>query len=431
MMTAQLNPGELGAAPGVGTLESFMYFPAPLALLNLDGQLELANTRFAQRLGRSEIDPKSLAGVARAADSGWHSLAGAGGGAGLRVLAVKTPHRILVIVEDPAEAQPAGVLETLLGRVRELEQLVATDHLTGAWNRAHLDRVIRAEIARSLAYRQPLSLVLLDIDHFKRINEGLGQSAGDAVLCELVRLVRSRIRASDLLFRWGGEEFAILISAAGYRHAETVADLLRNAIADHRFGQVGAVTVSLGVAEHNGNEDADTWFRRLDEAQYAAKRNGRNRVAVDRAGNSDKWAAERGVSALRLEWLEGYECGNATVDEEHREIFSLANVLIDESLSEPFGPESFKSALAALLDHVESHFADEEAILKEYCYAQFDEHRRSHAGLLLRARRFQKLAGSGEFKMGSVVEFLAQELVARHLRIVDRGFFPLFAKERA
>lgn len=419
-----------GSALEAGALESFMYFPAPLALLNLQGQLELVNNRFAQSLSRSEIDPKSLSALVKEADTGWR-VAGAGGAAGWRIRAVKTPHRVLVIGEDRADGGSSERVDALLTRLGELEQLVATDHLTGAWNRTHLNRVIPAEITRSTVYRQPLSLILLDVDHFKRINDTLGHPAGDAVLCELVRLLRSRIRASDLLFRWGGEEFVIMISAAGYRHAETVAETLREAVARHQFAGVGSVTVSLGVAEHDGNEESEAWFRRLDKALYAAKDGGRNRVAVDRRGNSDRWAAERGASALRLEWLEGYECGNPVIDEEHREIFRLANALIDASLAEPCVPASFKSALDTLIDRVERHFADEEAILGQYCYAQFDEHRRSHAGLLQRARRFQKQADSGDFNMGTVVEFLAQDLVARHLRIVDRGFFPLFSRERA
>jgi diguanylate cyclase (GGDEF)-like protein/hemerythrin-like metal-binding protein len=430
MMTTQSPPVDPGGAASVGTLESFMYFPSPLALLNREGQLELANTRFAQSLGRAEIDPKRLAEVARGGDSDWHSL-GPGGEGGPRVRAVKTPHRVLIIVEDRNEARSPGLLDALLNRVKELEQLVATDHLTGAWNRTHFDRVIRAEITRSLSYRQPLSLLLMEVDGFKQISETGGQAAGDAVLCALANVVKSRIRASDLLFRWEGARFVILISATGYRHAETVAETLRSAVLEHRFAQAGTISVSFGVAELEGNEDAEAWFARLEHALQTAKSNGRNRVAVERTGNSDTWAAERGTSALHLEWLEGYECGNAVIDAEHREIFELANALIDASLREPFEPAVFKAALSNLLDHVERHFADEETILKDYCYAQFEDHRRSHAGLLLRARRFQKLAGTGEFSMAGVVEFLAQELVARHLRIVDRGFFPLFAKERA
>lgn len=398
---------DAGGALEAGVLESFMYFPAPLALLNLHGELELVNNRFAQSLGRSEIDPKGLAALVKDADTGWRTVAGAGGEAGRRIRAVKTPHRVLVIGEDCADGGSSERVDALLTRLGELEQLVATDHLTGAWNRTHLNRVIPSEIARSTANRQPLSLILLDVDHFRRIGDTLGHPAGDAALGELVQLLRSRIRASDLLFRWGGEEFVIMISAAGYRGAETVAETLREAVAHHQFAGAGSLTVSLGVAEHDGNEEAGAWFRRLGKALCTARDGGRNRVAVDRRGNSDRWAAERGASASHLEWLEGYERGNATIDAEHREIFRLANALIDASLAEPCVPASLRMAVDMLIDHVERHFADEEAILSQYCYAQFDEHRRSHAGLLQRARRFQKQADSGDFNMESMIEFLA------------------------
>lgn len=405
-----------------------MYFPSPLALLNQDGQLELANRRFAQCLARAEIDPRSLAGAARVSDADWHSVPAADGSTRLRIRSVKTPHRVLVIGEDAASVDSSGKLDALLNRVKELEQLVATDHLTGAWNRTHLEHVIDAEITRSVSYRQPLSLILLDVDHFKQINDAHGHTAGDNLLRELVTLLRSRIRTSDLLFRRDGGEFVILLASAGYRHAMVVAENVRTAVESHGFAGMGNVTVSVGVAEHDASEEANAWFGRLDEALIAARNAGRNRVVVDRKGNSDRWAAERGTSALRLEWLEGYECGNTTIDTEHREIFNLANDLIDASLREPVEMASFKSALAVLIDHVERHFADEEAILSQLCYAQFEEHRRSHAGLLARARRFQKQTESGDFHMGNLVEFLAQDMVARHLRIVDRGFFPLFSK---
>ncbi len=427
-MSTQENPESSGSTQGAGALESFMYFPSPLALLNQEGQLELANRRFAQCLARAEIDPKSLAGAARVTDADWHPVAAADGLPRMRIRTVKTPHRVLVIGEDLALVAPAGKLDALLNRVKELEQLVATDHLTGAWNRTHLDHVIDAEITRSVSYRQPLSLILLDVDHFKRINDTHGHPAGDQLLCELVNLVRSKIRTSDLLFRRDGGEFVILLASAGYRHALVVAENVRAAVSSHEFAGTGSVTVSMGVAEHDASEEADAWYGRLDEALIAARSAGRNRVVVDRKGNSDRWAAERGASALRLDWLEGYECGNVTIDTEHREIFNLANDLIDASLRDPVEMTSFKSALAALIDHVERHFADEEAILSQLCYAQFEEHRRSHAGLLARARRFQKQTESEEFHMGNLVEFLAQDLVARHLRIVDRGFFPLFSK---
>ena len=303
----------------------------------------------------------------------------------------------------------------------------STDHLTGAWNRAHLERVLESELARSMAGRQPLSLILFDIDHFKNINDSYGHAAGDSVLIELVQLVRSRVRASDLLFRWGGEEFVVLAASVGYRSAERIAEKLRQAVAEHPFETVGAVTVSLGVAEHDGDEDADGWFRRMDEALYEAKRSGRNRCVVARRGNSDAWAAAGGASVLHLVWQEGYECGDPTIDAEHQELYRLANKLIDASLQQPMQAAAMNALLEEFLTQVQRHFADEEAILARLQYHHLVEHKRAHAGLVRRALLMADRFESGDGSVGELVEFLAQDLVARHLNSVDRAFFPLFA----
>ncbi len=337
-------------------------------------------------------------------------------------------HRTLLILDDPGGGEHHGELDALRARIGDLEQLAATDHLTGAWNRAHLDRVIEPELARSLANRQPLSLIMFDIDHFKNINDTFGHAVGDTVLRELVQLVHSRIRASDLLFRWGGEEFVVLLSSAGYRRAESVAESLRQAVASHTFEGAGVVTVSLGVAEHDGDEDAATWFRRLDAALYEGKQSGRNRVVVARRGNSDIWATEGGGSVLHLIWLEGYECGDPTIDAEHRELFLLANKLIDAALPAQVKPVEVRAALGEFLAHMQRHFSDEEAILAQLHYDNLAEHRRAHAGLIRRALAMVAQLDAGELSLGTIVEFLAQDVVARHLAVMDRAFFPLFRK---
>jgi len=346
----------------------------------------------------------------------------------VRARVIEAPGRILLVVDEPAPARRRGELESLRTRVSQLEQLAATDHLTGAWNRAHFERVITAELARSVAKREPVSLLLLDMDNFKFVNDTFGHGVGDAVLCELARLVQSRIRPSDILFRWGGEEFAVLVTGAGYRAAERTAENLREAVADHVFRDAGHVTVSLGVAEHVGEEDSDTWFRRLDEALYSAKHAGRDRVVVDRQGNSDVWANAGGLSVLQLVWQEAYECGDPTIDGEHRELFEMANRLIDATTRADIEGEAFLNSLDALLAHVQQHFSDEEAILERLHYADLEPHRRAHRGLLRRAGYLKERALAGEASLGSVVEFVAQDVVARHLLTVDRAFFPLFGK---
>jgi diguanylate cyclase (GGDEF)-like protein/hemerythrin-like metal-binding protein len=392
------------------------------------------NAALLARFGAASVVPKAGADGARGGNGDCMvELRSPGRKEAIEVHArlIRMPDLTLLILDGGGAPEPEDEVTRLRGRISELEQLASTDHLTGAWNRAHFDRVIEVELARSLACRQPVSLVLLDIDHFKAINDCHGHDIGDAVLRELVQLVQSRIRASDFLFRWGGEEFAVLAATHGYRGAERLAENLRSAVAAHSFRGVGSVAISLGVAEHLGMEPPAAWFQRLDQALYAAKEGGRDRVVVDRRGNSDAWAKQAGVSALHLAWQEAFECGDPTIDTEHRELFGLANVLIDAAAHGQAEPARFRSALGALLTHVAKHFADEEAILAEHRYADLEQHKRAHAGLLRRADYLKVRVESGQADLGSVVEFLAQDVVARHLLAVDRAFFPLFAGKPA
>lgn len=180
-------------------------------------------------------------------------------------------------------------------RGRTLHALAMTDPLTGAANRRSLERFGRAAIADARV--RPLSVVALDVDHFKRINDRHGHAAGDAVLRAVAAACRRELRQADLLGRTGGEEFVAVLPGIGRDAARGVAERLRSAIAQLGFdtGVPGlAVTASLGVAEHRA-EDADfrALLQRADRALYRAKRRGRDRVEcdVDDAGDAPPTAA--------------------------------------------------------------------------------------------------------------------------------------------
>lgn len=416
------GPGNLSAH----ALEIFQRFPAPLALVATDGSATI-NRQFALQLDEACLETEAVRAVAGSPGGKGVRLRLAGSTSGdidMYVSSVRVENLSLLFFDDtPGSAADERIAE-LQKRISELERSSSTDHLTGAWNRAHLDRVIETELARSLRFRQPLSLLLLDIDHFKQINDRHGHQAGDAVLRELVSLVRANIRTADLLFRWGGEEFVVLATSTGYRRAATLAESLRTKIAQHGFPEAGRLTVSIGVAEHNANETAAAWFARLDESLYSAKRGGRDRVVVAECGNSDAWNRDDSISALHLDWREDYECGHALIDAEHRELFELANSLLDTIMS---GGEA-RSALDRLIEHVRKHFADEEAILAEHAYPRLDAHRAAHAALLAKAEELRTRMAHGHAGLGVVVEFLARDVVARHLFSADRDFFPLLAR---
>lgn len=331
--------------------------------------------------------------------------------------------------ESPCRDQDVCVVRReLTEKLAQLEQRVATDPLTGLWNRNHFDHVIEMEIDRGRRHKQPLSLILFDVDHFKRVNDDFGHQAGDAALRELASVALDALRSSDQVFRWGGEEFAVLAPASGYRGAQRLAETLRRRVAEHRFPGIGGLTISLGVAEHLGAENAAEWFFRADGRLYEAKRSGRNRSCVDARGNSDLWADQAKASALHLVWQEAYECGDASIDGQHRELFDLANHLLDAFCAGSPDTLAVRQAFEQLLQHAERHFADEEILLAQLGYAKLDVHRRQHARLVERARELQREIESGEAPMGRIVEFLATEVVAQHLFRADRDFFPLLAQ---
>ena len=162
----------------------------------------------------------------------------------------------------------------------ELQRLATTDTLTGVWNRRHFETVVAAETQRAGRYGEPLSLLLFDIDHFKAINDTHGHLVGDQVLIALSHRVRDQLRGVDMLARWGGEEFVVLLPHCGGEEAQRLAEKLRALIAAEPFPGVGQVTSSFGVAEFRPPESADAWLNRADDALYQAKAAGRNRVWV-------------------------------------------------------------------------------------------------------------------------------------------------------
>lgn len=169
---------------------------------------------------------------------------------------------------------------TLAYNHREVERLARTDPLTGLHNRHHLNEIIGHEYQRFVRYHRPFSLVLADCDQFKSVNDTYGHQVGDAILVAFSHLLQSHARAADVVGRWGGEEFLIVLPETGLADAARLAERLRAAIAAHVFPVVGHKTASFGVSEISVEEGSDDLMRRVDQALYRAKDKGRNRVEV-------------------------------------------------------------------------------------------------------------------------------------------------------
>lgn len=160
----------------------------------------------------------------------------------------------------------------------ELARLAATDPLTGVWNRRHGQELVTAVAAHARRHAGPVSLLMLDIDRFKAVNDTYGHLAGDQVLAEIARRLLENLRSTDMVARWGGEEFVILLRDCALEQALAIAEKIRSRIADSPFDDVSAVSVSVGVAERRQDDDLTSWLARADSALYKAKRAGRNAV---------------------------------------------------------------------------------------------------------------------------------------------------------
>ena len=162
-------------------------------------------------------------------------------------------------------------------------ELSMHDGLTGLYNRHYLDSLLNKEIARSQRGDLPLSLAMLDIDHFKKINDVYGHARGDAVLSEIGALLQGRIRKSDTAFRHGGEEFLLVLPNTTLLDAQSLCETLRQRIASEPIGGMEreCVKVSIGIAQFAEQDSSgDATIQRADEALYQAKNNGRNRVEI-------------------------------------------------------------------------------------------------------------------------------------------------------
>ena len=175
---------------------------------------------------------------------------------------------------EEAEAANRALTEVNL----ELMRLATTDALTGAWNRRQFELVAAVEVAKAQRYGQSMSLLMLDVDRFKAVNDEHGHLVGDQVLVELVERIGSRLRESDVLARWGGEEFIVLMPHATVDDAMALAESLRLLVSSTAMAKDGTVTCSIGVAEYVVGESMDAWLSRADRALYEAKASGRNAV---------------------------------------------------------------------------------------------------------------------------------------------------------
>ncbi len=194
---------------------------------------------------------------------------------------------IFVVDVSVIENGKSGHLVVSLTDITEIENerklfevAASTDALTGIANRLKFNTILEQQIALARRYKDPFSLILYDIDDFKRVNDTYGHHVGDQVLVALTNNVSQNIRQSDTFARWGGEEFAIILPQTKEKEAVELAHKIRENIEKLRFGEGFKLTCSFGVKEYDGSATSDVFIQGADVLLYQAKRQGKNRVCL-------------------------------------------------------------------------------------------------------------------------------------------------------
>lgn len=188
-------------------------------------------------------------------------------------------HTTIETIRDP-HGKPTSyraISEDITDRKR-VEELAISDYLTRLYNRSKIDEVLSHEVLRAARYDTPFCIILLDIDHFKDINDSYGHQMGDGVLKQIAQTLKQNTRKVDTVGRWGGEEFLIVMPSVRIEGGAQLAEKLRAEIEQHVFDPIGTRTASFGVAEYRDGDTLESLIKRVDEALYRAKTNGRNRV---------------------------------------------------------------------------------------------------------------------------------------------------------
>lgn len=309
-------------------------------------------------------------------------------------------------------------IEQELEQERSVAQRASlTDKLTGLRNRSHFEAEVERRLLEADRFSDDLSLLMIDIDHFKTVNDRFGHPVGDEVLREIAGRIGARLRASDLFCRWGGEEFVVLIRT-GIDHAATVAETLRMAVAERPFAIVGRIAISIGVADRRHHEDLSTWMVRVDQALYRAKENGRNRV--EKEAVHDKL-----YSVGDLTWNASFSVGDPVLDVQHRALFEKAGLLSEKCASRD-GDGAF-DVFSQLLDDADRHYLYEEHLLRARNYPDVEAHIGEHQRLRQRGRQLLNDFTAGRASLDSLGDYAVKELVLGHIAEEDKRYFPMLA----
>lgn len=312
----------------------------------------------------------------------------------------------------------------------ELVRQATEDMLTGISNRRRFYDLAERELLRGERYNDPMVLLMLDIDHFKKVNDTFGHGVGDEALKEMAKICSAGLRSFDIFGRIGGEEFSALLIKTDATIGRQISERLRRSVERSILTTDKGVlkfTISIGGVAFSGNQHSlDYRLKQADDALYEAKSTGRNRIILlDDLTAEEKEGETLQTGFIRLEWNKAYECGNKQIDEEHRNLFKLANTLLTAMIAHQ-EKSVCQKYIEELISEALQHFKTEEQIIAEAGYQDTQAHGQIHLKLENEALRIARRHKKGKIPIAEVFHFLAVQLVNEHMLYEDRKFFYCF-----
>ncbi|MDH8679011.1 diguanylate cyclase [Fusibacter bizertensis] len=301
-----------------------------------------------------------------------------------------------------------------------LYELATKDSLTKVYNRNYFIESLRTKAIEAQRTSLPFSLILLDLDNFKQINDEYGHLKGDVVLIQTSKVLTYKLRESDIICRWGGEEFCMLLPNTTREDAIKVAEKIRAAIEEMHIEGVRPITVSLGVTIWQPDDNDASVFKRLDNSLYLAKLTGKNKVV-----SNEELIITNNNKPVAVEWGPFFRSGNAQIDTEHQKLIQLSNDII----SKCFDDDNYEITLALfeeLIDDTVEHFRNEEKTLEQVGYANLQEHKDIHKNLIERTLFMQKGLLSKKLTPIQVAKYVIQDVVIGHIIKSDFDYYDCF-----
>lgn len=306
----------------------------------------------------------------------------------------------------------------------KMENLAMLDPLLKIYNRNKLDEDMAAIVENSNRLGDTASILLIDLDKFKSINDNYGHDVGDEVLIQATQIITSLLRADDRVYRWGGDEFMILAPLTDINGAAKLAERINDKFETSFFPKVGELHVSIGCAQHFQHELKENWFKRVDLTLYKAKQSGRNRI--ESWANTDLLPA----TIAKLIWQGVFESGHDEVDHQHKALLRLSNELYDR-----LGSSDSKADVDEILVRVGTelmdHFNYEYELIKKLKFEEADEHKVIHDELLSEYEQMRTQLHEGKVNLGAFFNFVSVKIIAEHIIKEDSKFFELIKSNQS